>query len=275
MNIGFASVCDSMIGSLTIFVDGDTSASAAEKVWEQIIYSIRIGMAAGKYESQMVLKAIFIDDLTGNQLSSSMAAWNSNSDGLSGSTIAAIVVCILIIIATLTMQLLFFNRAKAPTPNEYKNEDAEEDSIASSISAVEDVWKKALDTYDAKGALDPVGDYVVTTKSTNSSYNSDGSHEVELATKVEHDKHLLAFDKASKGTEPPEFSDDGASDDQASDEKDVNNVDRNDPPDDKDQLSTASSEWSDLSAMEIFELKTELEIYGVNCSGMIEREECE
>lgn len=277
MNIGFASVCDSMIGSLTIFLDSSTPASTAEEVWEKIMFNIRIGMAAGKYESQKVLKAIFLDDLTGNQLSSSMAAWNSNSEGLSASTIAAIVVCVLIVLATISMQFIFFKKAKARASHQSKDEEAEY-SMASSVSAVEDVWKKALDTYDAKGAVDPIGGFVVTTKRTESSHNSDGTNEVELATEVEHDKHLLAFDKAAKGTEPSDSSDDESSNNngQASQGKDDDNsMDKNDPPDDQDQISTASSGWSDLSSMEIFELKTELEIHGINCSGMIEREECE
>ena len=57
---------------------------------------------------------------------------------------------------------------------------------------VEEVWKKALVTYDTnKSGIDPIGEYVVagTTKTYSSDNFSDNGHELELAIDVEGATH--------------------------------------------------------------------------------------
>lgn len=238
VNLDSTSVCDSMVGSITVFLDKNVPEVVAQQVRQDVIFTIRTGMAAGRYETPNVLKAIFIEDTSADQLqsntSASMAVWTPES-GMSASTIVAVVFCILIIIATVVMQLLFFKRSKKPAPTP---KDNNEESLASSVSHVEDVWQKALDTYDhTRTGIDPIGGYVVTqTQRTDSSDNfSDNGNEVELANDVEHDEHLVAFDKAANGIDPPH------SDEEGSDvEKSYNDdkVDSHDPPDDdQDEVS--------------------------------------
>jgi hypothetical protein len=256
-----------MIGSLTVFLDSGTSGSVEQQVWQEIIFTIRTGMAAGRYETSKVLKAIFIEDMSASQLqsstSASMVMWTPETESMSTSTIIVVVVCALLIVAIMAIQLVFFKRSRS-SPDESRDN---EDSVASSsVSHVEEVWKKALVTYDTnKSGIDPIGEYVVagTTKTYSSDNFSDNGHELELAIDVEGATH----------DDPPDST--------GNDAQEGKKIDTHDPPEGEDDASALSdednyssgSEWSDLSSMEIFELKTELEIHGVNCSGMIERDE--
>jgi hypothetical protein len=263
-----------MIGSLTVFIASDASESVERDVWQEIIFTIRTGMAAGRYETSQVLKAIFIEDTTANQLqssqsstSASMVTWTPETEGMSASTIIVVVVCVLLIVATMVIQIVFFKRSRASDVSRDN-----EESLASSVSHLEEVWKKALDTYDTtRSGIDPIGEYVVTstTKTSSSDNLSDIGHEVEITHNVvKNDENS----KAKGHKDPPDSSPGIAA-------QETYNADIHDPPEGQDDASAISgednsslgSEWSDLSSMEIFELKTELEIHGVNCSGMIER----
>lgn len=278
VDLDTASICDSIDGSLTVFLDHGTPESTVQELWKELIFTIRTGMAAGRYETSKVLKAVFIEDTTADQsqanTSASMVAWAPESDTMSTSNIILVVFCVLIIVGTVAIQFMFFKRSKKPVPSD--TVDNVDGSIASSVSQVESVWKKALDTYDTRGGTDPIGGYVAdrTLRTQMSDNFSDNGHEVELANDVEHDEHLQAFDKASKGHDPPD------SDDEVPHDGVLDKAESNDPPGhDDDELSEvlgesdSSGDWSDLYAMELVDLKTELETHGVNCTGMIEREE--
>jgi hypothetical protein len=228
-------------------------------------------MAAGRYETSKVLKTIFIEDTTTSQLSTTtsaiMTVWAPESEGMSSSTVVAVVVCVLIIVIMVVIQLVFFKRSQKATPV-YRQDNHAESSVASSVSQVEDVWKKALDTYDSRGGIDPIGGYVVTLgTSDDSSENSDKAKGVELATDVEHDSHLVAFDKAAKASDPPGDSSD----------EEALNEDNDAPPSDEmsDMSGETNGDQSDLHSMKMSELKTELEIHGLDCCGMIEKQDCE
>jgi hypothetical protein len=228
-------------------------------------------MAAGRYETSKVLKTIFIEDTTTSQMSTTtsaiMTVWAPESEGMSSSTVAAVVVCVLIIVIMVVIQLVFFKRSQKKATPVYRQDNHAESSVASSVSQVEDVWKKALDTYDSRGGIDPIGGFVVTLgTSDDSSENSDKAKGVELATDVEHDSHLVAFDKAVKASDPP----DDSSDEEAS------NEDNDAPPSDEmsDMSGETTGDQSDLHSMKMSELKTELEIHGLDCCGMIEKQDC-
>jgi len=173
-----------MLGSLTVSLDSKTPSHIVDSILETIIFTIRTGMAVDRYITSKVLKSIFIEDLTADQLqATSKAVWTPESTQANTAIIIVVVVCVLVLVLTLTIQLIFFKRSKRSIPIEANNA---EESIASSISHVEDVWQKALETYDSRGGVDPpVDGYAVTVGTDNSSEDniSDAPGEVELSNK--------------------------------------------------------------------------------------------
>jgi chitinase len=259
VNLDTASVCDSMVGQLTLFLDPNTPAVLAEEIWRETMFTLRTGMAAGRYETSKVLKTIFIEDTTANQLTESntntipsMTVWNDESESQSKPNIAVTVVCILIVIAILVAQAIFFKKSKSnDTKQAYNNEEISRlgsisclESIGSGEADVENVWKAALHMYEeetnSKEGVDPEDGYVVTTGSDSSSSQESNTH----------------VETSNEDSEAPNSQDP--------------------PADGEDDISAMSDSQdgavSDLFAMELFELQTELEIHGVDSSNM-EKEE--
>ena len=257
-----------MVGQLTIFLDPNTPAVFAEEIWRETMFTLRTGMAAGRYDTSKVLKTIFIEDTTANQLLGSntntipsMTVWNDESDNKSTPNIAIMVVCILIVIAILVAQAIFFKKSKSNGIKEaYNNEEISRlgsisrlDSIGSREADVENVWKAALDTYEStsKDGLDPIDGFVVTTGSDTSSSRESNEYMVT----------------SNEDGEIPYI--------QEREERNGRKI--QDPPaEGEDEISAMSDSQdglvSDLYAMEVFELQTELEIYGADSSNM-EKEE--
>jgi hypothetical protein len=277
-----------MIGTLTVLLEKDTPTSVEKDAWVQMIFLIRTGMASGRYESSTVLKVIFVNDLTADSAStvSALSIYSPETEtGTSSSTIVAIVLGVLLAITVGVAQYLFLKRAKKPVEEEH--EEHAEHSSASSVSQVEDVWKKALDTYDSKGAVDPIGNFVVTS-SDNCSVSSNGD-DVEPSHAVEYEG--CASDRVKSTTDPPGFSQEKVGDAT----NDCNPTEPCTPEDDDISDIIASClpmecdasalteqtaredlrAFTDLSSMKISELKKELDIYGFDYSNLIEKQECE
>ena len=277
-NIDSPSVCDSMIGLITLFFDIDTPASVLKDVPTEIIYLLRTGMGSGRYESPKVLKVIFIDDLSVSSLESDVNAnavvWSPESDGTSTSTIVAIILGILLIVVTGVAQFLFFNRSKRSAQG---MECQAEDSVASSASQVEEVWKKALNTYDHENAFGPMGGYVVTISSNSSDNCSDAGSKVGMPQDVELHVHAVTFDQATRGSDPPDSHHKEVSDTLTYNEDYFNSIAKecDESVLTEDNVFESPRELKNLASMSIAELKKELEIYEVDFSNLIEKQECE
>eukprot|EP00804_Cyclotella_cryptica_P014807 CCRYP_015026-RF/>CCRYP_015026-RF protein AED:0.11 eAED:0.11 QI:481/0.94/0.95/1/0.78/0.75/20/1173/1223 len=276
-NIDSPSVCDSMIGSITLFFDKDTPASVVNDVQNDIIYVIRTGMGSGRYESSKVLKVIFIDDLSVSSLESDVntnaVVWAPQSDETSTSTIVAIILGVLLIVVIGVAQLLFFNRAKRSVGDTARQP---ENSVASSVSQVEEVWKKALYTYDHENVIDPMGGFVVTIGSNSSDICSDAPSEVELSQEAGHHVHAAALDKATPCSDPPDSHHEEATDTIAHNEHECNYMESRECDESaltEDNAIESPRELTNLTSMNISELKKELEIYGVDFSNLIEKQE--
>ncbi|KAL7521899.1 hypothetical protein ACHAWX_006594 [Stephanocyclus meneghinianus] len=275
-NIDSPSVCDSMIGSITLFFDINTPASVLKDVPSEAIYLLQTGMGSGRYESPKVLKVIFIDDLIVSSLESdvnaNMVVASPESGGTSTSTIVAIILGILLIVLTGVAQLLFFNRSKRSVQG---MQCQAENSVTSSVSQVEEVWKKALHTYDHENAFVPVGGYVVTISSNSSDNCSDAGSKVELSQDVELHMHAVTFDKATRGSDPPDSHHKEVTDTLTHNEDYCisTSKDCDESALTEDNALESPRELKNLASMSIAELKKELEIYDVDFSNLIEKQE--
>ena len=159
--------CQSVIGSMTVKVDKNTSPEVLSEVMNELLFFIRTSMAAGKYDSQNIRKVIYVDTLSVDPLTSTNLdanmVWQPES-GSSSTTIIAVVLSLLIFILLGTLLFVLVtkkrnrvseltSRAEDHTfPTNTNPSDPEQMSVEESLQKAlntEETWKEALRSYNA------------------------------------------------------------------------------------------------------------------------------
>lgn len=74
MNLDESTSCDSVLGSIALYFDEDTSATDLNDIEDDVLFHIRTSMAGGMYETSKVRRVIYIEPLHANRLGSSAAS---------------------------------------------------------------------------------------------------------------------------------------------------------------------------------------------------------
>ncbi|KAL7530693.1 hypothetical protein ACHAXR_009440, partial [Thalassiosira sp. AJA248-18] len=182
LNLDVPTVCNSLFGSVTAYVDKRASAKVLTEVAEELIFYIRTSMNAGQYESAKVRKVIFVENVSPSRLESNAAPPNTNivwkpQNDEGNSPVIAIVFSLLLIFLVGILLLMHVIRKRREdsrytehTPIvENKPEDAAsatmsatmpestsmEETLSKALGA-DEVWRNALNTYESKSTILPV-----------------------------------------------------------------------------------------------------------------------
>lgn len=127
--------CYSMIGSLTTLFDKDTPDIILNTVRDELLFTVRIDMSLGSYESDKIKKVVY-GDLIEHKINSSFMTSEVQSDEGKGKTTIIIVILFSVFAIALLGVLLFVFRKRTRTHN------AEVHSIDGSNDIT---WRMALD----------------------------------------------------------------------------------------------------------------------------------
>eukprot|EP00970_Alexandrium_tamarense_P000666 scaffold69_cov198-Alexandrium_tamarense.AAC.106 len=239
------SVCEAMIGSITVYLNKGTPESIMKASHEELSFLLRTGMASGRYETSKIVRVIFVEDMSVNPSSSNadtngMMAWAPKEEGTSKSTLIAVVLGVLLVIVAALAAFMFIKNRKRKSRQQEVTKD---DSVESPASQVEDVWQKALRTYIHEPNLHAVDPLASQSKrriaETSLEISSpDGDANVEVSCDAESNTYLQAFDKRrSRGSDrPPASSQPDAKENSSSDS------DSNSESDDSSSSSADSDE---------------------------------
>jgi len=128
--------CYSMIGSLTTLFDKDTPDIILNTVRDELLFTIRIDMSLGSYESDKIKKVIY-GDLIEHKINSSFMTSEVQSDEGKGKTTIILAILFSVFAIALLGVLLFVFRKRTRTHNA-----AEVHSIDGSNDIT---WRMALD----------------------------------------------------------------------------------------------------------------------------------
>ncbi len=155
-----ATVCHSIIGSLTAYFNRGTEPRTQSVAKEELLFIIRTGMASGRYESSSVKKVIYVNEVNASPVvaSGNESLWSPTTHRSSSTLIAIILSALLMALAGL-LTLLFVKRRKTASEtfrsHSYFNE--EQPHVDNSMPAIphagphaEDVWHKAYNIWRAE-----------------------------------------------------------------------------------------------------------------------------
>lgn len=170
VRLGGPTTCDSIVGSMIVYVHKGTPATSLSEVQKELLFFIRTSMAADSYESQRIRKVIYIENLGPNPLESNTALFNTNivwqpqSEGGSSSVFGIVLSLLVILLIGFTLFIFVIRKRSTESfhPGEHaiverKPDDSHSERTTCSTEGTwrralhtEEVWRDALDTYDDK-----------------------------------------------------------------------------------------------------------------------------
>ena len=171
-----ASTCYSLIGSFGAYFRKGTSSEVLNEVAKELFFFIRINMSSGHYESENVLKIIFLEKVNASFLEpstpksnakalSTNVLWLPESDGGGSSVITAVMSLLLAFLIGLTMFISLARKkrlekesAMATAQANHSGSDAATSTcVSTSVEGhrakaykAEDVWKYAMNIYSSE-----------------------------------------------------------------------------------------------------------------------------